>query len=103
MKILNADTSNRTDKFSNDNVYDNCTKEVNSNKNKVYMSQHDEVHESQNENDSMNISVVHNLPNKECDKRAIYLTQTFFHYLNEIETWKDKKNKTLKRGKYFKK
>jgi len=33
MKILNADTSNKTDKFSNNNVY--RTKEVNSNKNEV--------------------------------------------------------------------
>jgi len=71
MKILNADTSNKTDKFSNNNVY--RTKEVNSNKNEVYMSQYDEVHESQNEN-SMDISMVHNLPNKECDKRVIRST-----------------------------
>jgi len=97
MKILNADTSDKTDKFLNDNVY--CTKEMNSNKNEVYMSQHDEV---QNEDDNMDISmIIHNLPNKECDKHVICSTQTSFHHLNEIETWKGKKDKTLKRGKYL--
>jgi len=65
IKIFNADTSNKTNKFLNDNVY---WYEVNSNKNKVYMSQHNEV---QNEDDNMDTSmVIHNSPNKECDKHV---------------------------------
>jgi len=40
------------------------------------MSQHNEVHKSQNK-DSMDISMVHNLPNKKCDKHVILNSDSF--------------------------
>lgn len=60
------------------------------------MSQHDEVHECYNEDDSMDTSIACNSSNEE---QTIYSTQTLF--LNEVETWKVKKDKELKCGKYL--
>lgn len=79
VKILNADTSNKTDKFSTNDT-------INSN----------EIHECYKD-DSMDISITPDSTNKE---HTIYSTETPF--LNEVETWKGKKDKVVKRGKYLK-
>lgn len=85
IKILNADTSNENDEITNDMIISNEQEAI---KNESYLSP-DKIQETGDDDDAdnMDTSIICNSPNE----KPIIPTQTPF--LNEIETWKGKKNK----------